>query len=51
MNPDSIYHVDLASKGAKLSKELDGTFIEDINYAADGGLYAELVQNRRYQNF
>ncbi len=50
-NPDSIYHVDLASEGVKLSKELYGTFIEDINYAADGGLYAELVQNRSFEFF
>lgn len=50
-NPDSIYHVDLASDGVKLSKELYGIFIEDINYAADGGLYAELVQNRSFEFF
>ena len=27
-------------------KDLFGIFFEDINHAADGGLYAELVQNR-----
>lgn len=26
-----------------------GVFFEDINYAADGGLYAELVQNRSFE--
>lgn len=26
-----------------------GVFFEDINYAADGGLYAELVQNRDFE--
>lgn len=26
-----------------------GIFFEDINYAADGGLYAELVQNRGFE--
>lgn len=28
---------------------LIGVFFEDINYAADGGLYAELVQNRDFE--
>jgi alpha-L-arabinofuranosidase len=27
-----------------------GVFFEDINYAADGGLYAELVQNRSFEH-
>ncbi len=26
-----------------------GVFFEDINYAADGGLYAELVRNRSFE--
>jgi alpha-L-arabinofuranosidase len=35
--------------GAKpISKDLFGIFFEDLNYAADGGLYAELVQNRSF---
>jgi len=25
-------------------------FFEDINYGADGGLYAELVQNRSFEH-
>ena len=29
-----------------LSPHLYGLFFEDINFAADGGLYAELVRNR-----
>lgn len=32
-----------------ISEELFGIFFEDINYAADGGLYAELVQNRSFE--
>lgn len=35
------------------SKEISdlfiGIFFEDINYAADGGLYAELIQNRDFE--
>ena len=35
--------------GKKISPDLLGLFFEDINYAADGGLYAELVQNRSFE--
>lgn len=35
--------------GKQISTELLGLFFEDINYAADGGLYAELVQNRSFE--
>lgn len=37
------------SGGKKISPDLFGLFFEDINYAADGGLYAELVQNRSFE--
>lgn len=33
----------------KISDYLFGVFFEDLNYAADGGLYAELVQNRDFE--
>lgn len=32
-----------------ISNELMGIFFEDISYAADGGLYAELIQNRDFE--
>ena len=32
-----------------ISDHLIGIFFEDINYGADGGLYAELVQNRDFE--
>ncbi|MFW6290085.1 MAG: alpha-L-arabinofuranosidase C-terminal domain-containing protein [Mariniphaga sp.] len=35
--------------GKKISNELFGLFFEDINYAADGGIYAEMVQNRSFE--
>lgn len=38
-----------AGKTKKISDKLIGIFFEDINYAADGGLYAELVQNRDFE--
>lgn len=36
-------------KAKTISDLLLGIFFEDINYAADGGLYAELVQNRDFE--
>jgi len=41
--------VDLSAPGKPISPDLFGIFFEDINYAADGGLYAELVQNRSFE--
>jgi len=32
-----------------ISNMLTGVFFEDLNYAADGGLYAELIQNRDFE--
>lgn len=34
---------------AKIPETLFGIFYEDINFAADGGLYAELVKNRSFE--
>lgn len=42
--------VTVQTEGAKkISDKLMGIFFEDINYAADGGLYAELIQNRGFE--
>jgi len=38
-----------ATHAKRISDLLLGIFFEDINYAADGGLYAELVQNRDFE--
>ena len=40
--------VDAMKKGDILG-DLFGIFFEDLNHAADGGLYAELVQNRSFE--
>lgn len=34
-----------------ISEVMYGLFYEDINNAADGGIYAELVQNRSFESF
>jgi alpha-N-arabinofuranosidase len=41
--------VDVSNDGKPISGDLFGIFFEDLNYAADGGLYAELVQNRSFE--
>ncbi|MDE6325013.1 MAG: carbohydrate binding domain-containing protein, partial [Duncaniella sp.] len=35
--------------GAPIQPTMYGLFFEDINYAADGGLYAEMVKNRSFE--
>ena len=32
-----------------ISPTMYGVFFEDINFAADGGLYAELIKNRSFE--
>ena len=38
-----------AENAKPISNTLIGIFFEDLNYAADGGLYAELIQNRGFE--
>jgi alpha-N-arabinofuranosidase len=35
--------------GAPIQPTMYGLFFEDINYGADGGLYAELIKNRSFE--
>lgn len=35
--------------GAEIQPTMYGLFFEDINYGADGGLYAELIKNRSFE--
>lgn len=41
--------INAREKGVDISPTLYGIFFEDINYALDGGLYPELVQNRSFE--
>jgi alpha-N-arabinofuranosidase len=41
--------IDAAHPGAAISPQMFGVFFEDINFAADGGLYPELVKNRSFE--
>lgn len=41
--------VDLDRPGVAINRDMWGIFFEDINFGADGGLYAELVKNRGFE--
>ncbi|MBO7588297.1 MAG: carbohydrate binding domain-containing protein [Bacteroidaceae bacterium] len=46
---DNSFDINLKKTGAPIQATMYGIFFEDINYAADGGLYAELVKNRSFE--
>lgn len=46
---NNTFDIDLKKTGAPIQSTTYGIFFEDINYAADGGLYAELVKNRSFE--
>ena len=45
----STLTADANAPKVEMSDTLYGLFFEDINYGADGGLYAELLQNRSFE--
>ncbi|MEY8759058.1 alpha-L-arabinofuranosidase C-terminal domain-containing protein [Chryseobacterium tongliaoense] len=47
----SAYRLDLdgSNTGIKIQPTMYGIFFEDINQAADGGIYAELIKNRSFE--
>lgn len=46
---DHSYTVNTTKPIAKIQPTMFGVFFEDINYAADGGMYAEMVENRSFE--
>lgn len=53
--PENIAPYELTIHGENevldISKTLYGLFYEDINNAADGGIYAEMINNRSFEEF
>lgn len=47
--PQVTMSIDAGKPVHSVSPNLYGVFFEDINYAADGGLYAEMIQNRSFE--
>ncbi|MDD4970565.1 MAG: alpha-L-arabinofuranosidase C-terminal domain-containing protein [Paludibacter sp.] len=50
LNAQSKLTIDLSKKGVNVSPTHYGIFFEDINHSADGGLYAELIKNRSFED-
>ncbi len=42
-------NLSLANTGKTVNPKMYGIFFEDINFAADGGLYAEMIKNRSFE--
>lgn len=42
-------HIDISNPRTDISSTMWGVFFEDINYGADGGLYAEMIKNRSFE--
>ena len=49
MAQNNTIEVNTKKIGAPIQSTMYGIFFEDINYAADGGLYGELVKNRSFE--
>ncbi len=49
MAQDNVLTIQANKPGAEIQPTMYGIFFEDINYAADGGLYAELIKNRSFE--
>ena len=45
----NMMEVNTKKLGAPIQNTMYGIFFEDINYAADGGLYGELIKNRSFE--
>ena len=45
-----VIKIDTANPGAKISPLLYGIFFEEINRAGEGGIYAEMIQNRSFED-
>ncbi len=48
-SPVHTFRIDVNKPGATISPDMYGVFFEDINFGADGGLYAELIKNRSFE--
>lgn len=47
--PVKTITINTSKKGAEIPETMYGLFFEDINFGADGGLYAEKIKNRSFE--
>ena len=46
----AVINIDTTQKGPQINPRMYGIFLENVNHAVDGGLYAELIQNRGFED-
>ena len=49
-DPPATLEVDVSKPGVPIPPEFYGLMTEEINHSYDGGLFAELIQNRTFQD-
>ena len=49
LSSQTIMNIDGSRRGSMISDYQYGLFLEEINHAGEGGLYAELVKNRSFE--
>jgi len=47
---EDVITIDVADKGASIPESLYGIFFEEITHSGDGGLYAEMIINRGFED-
>src|SRR3974390_1323884 len=47
---DASVQIDVSKPGPRLNPRMYGIFLEEINFGVDGGLYAELIRNRGFED-
>ncbi len=47
---DAVVTIDASAAGPRVNPRMYGVFLEEINHGVDGGLYAELIRNRGFED-
>jgi alpha-L-arabinofuranosidase len=47
---DAVITIDATKPGPAVNSNMYGIFLEEINHGVDGGLYAELIRNRAFED-
>lgn len=48
--PIDVVTIDLSKEEAEIPSSLYGIFFEEITHSGDGGLYAEMIRNRGFED-
>lgn len=49
LSAQNVLTIDCSKPGAQINPQMYGIFFEEINHGGEGGLYAELVRNRNFE--